>query len=150
MLFCNYIIFEFNNISHRFFPVIVCFNMPEGSRNWSIHFLLSSAFQGKTCFFHPYLIQAPSATVIAVVGREKGQKGKGEGTGEKYELHEVSGFLNQAQIKGREARPKRYSCHFRQTMFSWPQGGRQPWPQISHSQVHISSSFSMCKNVQVF
>lgn len=105
-LFHNYIFFEFNNISQRFFPAIVCFNMPEGSRNWSIHFLLSSAFQDKTCFFHPYLIQSPREAVIAVVVREKEQKGKGEGAGENRSYTESPGVFKSVPNTGKGKRTK--------------------------------------------
>lgn len=107
-LFRNYIFFEFNNISQRFFPAIVCFNMPEGSRNWSIHFLLSSAFQGKTCFFHPYLIQPPREAVIAVVVRGKEQKGKGEGAGENRSYTESPGVFKSGPNTGRGKRNPRH------------------------------------------
>lgn len=55
--------------------------MPQGNRNGSVHFLLFSAFQRKTCFFHSYLIQASGEAVIVVLVRARGHKGKGEGSG---------------------------------------------------------------------
>lgn len=67
--------------------------MSEGNRNGSIHFLLFLAFQGKTPFFHSYLIQAPSEAIVVVLIRKRGHKGRGEGTGENMSRTESAGFF---------------------------------------------------------
>lgn len=104
--------------------------MPEGSRNWSIHFLLSSAFRGKTCFFIPYLIQ-PQGAVIAVVVRKKSRRGKGEGAGRPRRYTESPGVFSPNTGKGRGTLDT-----FRERMFGWPQGGRWQWPWTDYSQAY--------------
>lgn len=79
--------------------------MPQGNRNGSVHFLLFSAFQGKTCFFHSYLIQAPSEVVIVVLVRARGYKGIGEGPGEIGDTLSLQVFKSGLNI-GNENRTK--------------------------------------------
>lgn len=58
------------------FPMIAGFPVPGGNRNWSVHCLLSSAFQGKTCFSPPSPTRAPSEAVIAVLVGDRGRREK--------------------------------------------------------------------------